>query len=143
MASVSRTIEQSSIWVENLSMNHVSVQSVVHDMFGEPVLWVKAEKTRDVYLKGRQTMFVMAAMLLVLILLVNAAIMSFINKHVVYRLQKLVHDMKAISSEQNLSLRVKVTGMDEVAELEKEFNKMMVSLEASQDKVRSKLTWIR
>jgi diguanylate cyclase (GGDEF)-like protein len=120
------------IWFEACSSdNLLKVNSIVNNIFGEPILIVSTEKEREVYLQGRQAVFNYAFVIFICSILICLIVMFFIKRYITDRIVSLINNIRAINQKRDFSLRINGSGTDEFSELEKEFDFMMNSLESA------------
>ncbi|KRE82454.1 hypothetical protein ASG89_14450 [Paenibacillus sp. Soil766] len=121
------------IWFDNISNEKVVVHSLVKDVFGNPYLVLSSEKTRNVYNPGQFAVKLYALVLTLIVLFISVGIMVVIDRMILKRMEGLVINFRSITQKQDFTLRISSHGSDEFAQLEKEFNTMMSSLEGSRN----------
>ncbi|NRF95095.1 EAL domain-containing protein [Paenibacillus frigoriresistens] len=121
------------IWLDNISSEKVIVHSLLKDVYGNPYLVLSTEKTRDVYNPGQFAVKLYALVLTLIVLCISIGIMIVIDRMILKRIEGLVINFRSITRKQDFTLRICSQGADEFAQLEKEFNTMMSSLEGSRN----------
>ncbi|MGG1519340.1 EAL domain-containing protein [Paenibacillus oryzisoli] len=121
------------IWMDTISNEKVVVHSLLKDVFGNPYLVLSSEKIRNVYNPGQAAVKLYALVLILIVLLISAGIMIVIDRMILKRMKGLVNNFRSITQKQDFTLRINSQGSDEFAQLEKEFNTMMSSLEGSRN----------
>lgn len=121
------------IWLDNISNEKVIVHSLLKDVFGNPYLVLSSEKTRNVYNPGQFAVKLYALVLTFIVIFISVGIMVVIDRMILKRMEGLVINFRSITQKQDFTLRISSKGSDEFAQLEKEFNTMMSSLESSRN----------
>jgi diguanylate cyclase (GGDEF)-like protein len=109
--------------------------ALIKDIDGHPALLLEYTMPRDFY---RQAQDSIRFYLLYFALsgLAFFAIVSFVLQRTLFRrLNRAISGMKRIEKKQDVSLRIAEDGNDELAEMERSFNRMMASLEAAQKEI--------
>jgi len=128
----SSLLEGSPIAVQALSSESVAGYSLVKDIYGEPILVLKAETPRDVYREGQDTVSWLLLAFWIVGLLFSGVTLLILYRMVLTRLARLSVGVSAVGASGDLSARVSMPGRDELSALANKINEMMAGLQASQ-----------
>lgn len=109
---------------------------VVRDIYGKPAGMLRIELPRDIYNQGKDSVSYFIVYLIVAALVAAMAIMVILERKVLSRLKSLGRTVSGIGVTGDLSSRVQASGNDEIADLTKEINRMLVSLEETDSERR-------
>jgi HAMP domain-containing protein len=101
------------------------------DVFGQPLLRVRAELPRDLHRQGIGAMRYLLGPLLVVGLVFIGLVLVILEKRVLARTQALSRDVALIGQGGDPAARVAVNGHDELSELAASVNRMLAGLEDS------------
>lgn len=125
-----------------LSEETIAVYRVVSDYYGKPLLTLKVESPRDVYLQGKATFsFYMVATSLLLAVF-GLILIILLQSFVVSRFTKLEKEVKKVGEHNDLSIRIKEGTRDEIGELASSINNMLdkiVEAERAEDESNEKV----
>lgn len=127
------------IVIEPLNGNTLGTYSLIRDLFGQPVLFMKVRIVRDIYEQGKSTTLYFIILLLVAGLTVGLITLLLLEKTVISRILYLSDRVNNIGKEKNFSARVKLSGMDEIGGLATNVNEMLGELETSQQQLQNRL----
>jgi PAS domain S-box-containing protein len=106
--------------------------TVLNDIYNKPALILRVEMPRVIYRQGRLSqLYFMGAMLIAAIVL-GSVVQLLLEKSVLSRLSSLNNSVRRIASSGDASARVHCAGLDEIANLCEEINRMLGSLQLSQ-----------
>ncbi len=108
---------------------------VIDDVFDKPTLILRVEQDRPFYAKGIQTIAYVILATLATGVIIAAIAMFLLSKIVLSRLMDLHASVKKITANDDLSARVRVVGSDEISNLSRAINGMLVSLDLSHQKL--------
>jgi PAS domain S-box-containing protein len=109
---------------------------LLKDVYGNPILIFRLDMPRYVYSKI-QASLTMFEMLIVGVGLVFAIVtVSLLERFVLSRLNKLSASVSRVGASRGTSVRVSVTGKDELTSLASEINNMLVRLGQSEEKLK-------
>jgi len=116
------------------SSTTISGYTLINDINGKPALLLKADFTRDLYNKGRES-----AMFMILILIACAIIAGIIailtqNRITLSRIKNINKDIKKISTSGDISSRMKIDGKDEFSDFAENINNMLTTIEEQKTK---------
>lgn len=123
--------EQDQVVVRPLSEETVAGYGLLMDLYGNPALILKVAMSRDIYRLGLASVHYFILPLLAFCLIFGIVVLLLIEKMVLSRLAALNSSVRGISASSDLSLRVSMTGKDELTSLAMAVNKMLESLAQS------------
>jgi signal transduction histidine kinase len=124
------------IIVQPLDEQSIAGYTAVQDIYGEPVLMLRADMPRYIYAQGQASMVSLIWTGVVIGIAVALVILLFLEKQVLSRLVRLSRSVASIGRSSDLSQRVAVTGKDELSSVENDVNGMLTTLEHSQRALR-------
>jgi signal transduction histidine kinase/DNA-binding response OmpR family regulator len=128
----SALLQGASSVVQPLSDDAIAGYTLVRDVYGKPAFMLRATLPRPIYAQGRVSTQYQLASLLVVGLVFGAVTLILLVKLVVSRLARLSADVSRIGTSGDLSMRVSMTGEDEVSHLAGEINRTLDALEHAQ-----------
>jgi diguanylate cyclase (GGDEF)-like protein len=123
------------IYVSPLDKNTVAGYGVIYDINSKPCLILQISLPRTIYNHGKETLASFILALLVGGIAFSIAIGYLLEKFILSRVAEMIRKMWYIRSSGDLSARVKVTGHDELSDLEREMNNMISSLQENQHEI--------
>lgn len=122
--------EKAPIFVNPLDSDYVAGYALINDIFGRPILVLRADMIRDVYKQGQTTIHYLILSLLTSCVAFSALIMLLLEKVVLSRLTKLTDSVSSIGKRKDLSEgRVSMEGNDELSTLAGSINSMLTEIE--------------
>jgi signal transduction histidine kinase/DNA-binding response OmpR family regulator len=115
---------------ERLIAGYISLS----DIYGHPALMLRVEMPRAIYHQGRISQVYLAGATLCIVVAAALVMGWFLEKFVVSRLEELSSSVASIAASSDLSARVSFGGRDEIATLAKGINRMLESLQVSQER---------
>ena len=120
--------------VRTLSDDSVGGYTMLEDIYGTPILLVRADMPRDVIARGRDALdFLLIALVAVGLVLV-VVIAFLLDKLVVSRVSRLNAEVSGVRSTSDLSARVATEGRDELSDLGGAINGMLEGLEGAHER---------
>ncbi len=126
----------SSIIVQPLSEEIVAGYTILNDIYGEPVLMLSVETSRDIYQQGQHSMGYYLLSLIIFGIVFGVIVILILERSVISRLAQLAARVSSIGGRGDLSQRVTVIGKDELSSLEADINRMLESLQELYEKER-------
>lgn len=128
--------DETEIVIQALPENRISGYVTITDIYGLPALQLGVEEDRKIYTQGQNTKnyFLLAIFFVSLVFCV--LMMYFLKKNVLDRLSALNSKVNTIGQNQDLSVRLPVSGRDELSSLASNINRMLTSLEQSQERLQ-------
>lgn len=138
--SLSGTISQSPIWIKRNGEQSHTIYTALYDNWKQPAAVIGFDAPRDIYLHGRKLVFIWVLFLITTTVFLFATALVLLNTFVFSRLHAFVQNVSAVRHSNELSLRLPVKGNDEIAKLEREFNRLLAFVEQSRTQI-SKLAY--
>lgn len=107
----------SPIYVRPLNKDIINGYGLLKDVLGDPVLALKVDLQRGIYQQGKNSLNMLLLSLVVFVLIFGALIVCLLEKNVLSRLKSMIINFGLISSSSDHSVRLKVSGNDELAQL--------------------------
>jgi sensor domain CHASE-containing protein len=117
---------------EGLIAGYISLS----DIYGRPALMLRVEMPRAIYHQGRISEVYLAGATLCIVVAAALVMGWLLERFVVFRLEGLSSSVASIAASSNLSARVSFSGDDEITILAKGINRMLESLQVSQERRR-------
>jgi signal transduction histidine kinase len=119
----------SSPYIKPLNDTNVSGFFLLNDLSGNPAIILELQMPREMYAQGQKTLsYVMLGLTFIGIVFVILQYFM-IKAFIINRLENMDHQISAIGSTHDFSLRVEEQGTDEIGHLAKVFNLTMSKLE--------------
>lgn len=136
-----RESEGQKIWTSSRTEHLLTIHTVIDDLFGSPGVILTVEHPREIYHSGLESIRSFRLIYFSITFLTSIAIALYVNRSILKRMASLNGKIRAISSSQDLSIRISSTVKDEFNDVENEFNAMISSLQSAQEKlqIQSKL----
>jgi PAS domain S-box-containing protein len=128
--------ESGPVYIKIQSKKLITGYTYVNDIAGSPILLVELDRYRDIYNRGLDVIGVWHVSMLFVCIVFGIVQYLLIKKFFLSRFTTLNENVNKISSSSDLSLRVPVTGKDEISRLTGNVNTMLDSLEKSESKLR-------
>jgi PAS domain S-box-containing protein len=125
-----------SVFVRPLDGETIAGYALFHDIYGKPVIVMKAQMPRTIYRQGRLTLLYLAAALAIGGFVFGTVVALLLDKLLVSRLRTLDEGVAAIAESGDLSARVACGGKDELARFAEAINRMLDSLQLSRSEKR-------
>lgn len=125
--------EDKPIHVQPIGRETVAGYALLEDVYGEPVLILKADMPRDIYRQGQASVSYFVMSLLAAGLLFGGMTVLLLERQVLSRLINLSRRVKDIGRQGTPSMRVSAAGKDEVSDLAESINEMLTGLEQSRE----------
>jgi len=128
--------EETPIAMKPLSGDAIAGYSLLTDIYGEPILILKAEMPRDIYQKGQESMRYFLIGLLCVGVVLGGVTVLILERSVLSQLARLSASVKRIGSSGDLSTRLSMPGKDELSVLAGSMNGMLEALQHSQQELQ-------
>ncbi|HMD88047.1 MAG TPA: EAL domain-containing protein [Anaerolineaceae bacterium] len=126
----------SSVFTQPVNGSVIDGYALLNDINGKPALILQVQNRRDIFQEGRASLAYLVLSLLVICVLFGAAALFIIEKNIVSRINYLSQRISQIGSSGDLSLRLDVSGKDELANLADEINKTFDALKQSENALK-------
>lgn len=127
--------QQIPIIIRPLSNDAIAGYTLLRDINDKPALLVRADMPREIYQQGQVSLRYLILSLLGVGIIFSVVALFLLEKMVLSRLANLSANVEQIGTSTDLSLRVFVTGKDELTTLGNTINSMLDALESSTQKV--------
>ncbi|MBU1984098.1 PAS domain S-box protein [bacterium] len=107
----------------------VAGYGLIRDLYGEPVLVLRAQLPRSIYGQGRASLNYFFALLLIMGITCWAMISILLEKQVIRRVALLANHVRNVGRSNDLAARLPVRGNDEISTLTGEVNRMLAAIE--------------
>jgi len=115
---------------EKTSVSYFSL----NDVYGQPALILRTEMPRAIYHQGRVSQVYVAGATLCIVVAGGLIILWLLEKSVLSRLEELNSGVAGIGARSDLAARVSSSGRDEITTLAHGINRMLESLQLSQER---------
>src|SRR4030067_3053252 len=117
--------EKNPIFTNPLNADSIAGYALINDVFGNPVLVLRAEMLRDIYKQGQATINYLVLSLFAACVVFSTLIMLLLEKVVLSRMTQLTASVSNVGKGKELSVRVSMTGDDELSTLAGSINGML------------------
>jgi sensor domain CHASE-containing protein/class 3 adenylate cyclase len=131
------TTKQAAIIIRPLSADVIAGYTLLRDIYGKPALLLRADIPREIYKQGQVSLNYLILSLLGVGIVFSIGTLLLLEKTVLSRLANLSTNVEYIGTSTDLSLRVFVTGNDELTSLGNTINSMLEALESSSKKLKA------
>ncbi|MFC1905061.1 CHASE4 domain-containing protein [Chloroflexota bacterium] len=121
--------DESTIVVRALNEEIIAGYTMLNDIYGEPVLIMKAEMNRDIYQHSRNVINWWLLSMVAVGLMFSLLIMLMLHRWFLSRLSRVEADVHRVTSSADPSARITVTSKDELGRLSSSINNMLVRIE--------------
>ena len=129
--------KQAPIIIRPLSADVIAGYTLLRDIYGRPALLLRADIPREIYKQGQVSLNYLILSLLGVGIVFSIGTLLLLEKTVLSRLANLNTNVEYIGTSTDLSLRVFVTGNDELTSLGNTINSMLEALESSSKKLKA------
>jgi signal transduction histidine kinase/CheY-like chemotaxis protein len=130
------TSASASVYLRAVSESIIASYISLSDIYGKPALMLRIEMPRAIYHEGRRSQVYVATATLCIVVIGGLIIMWLLEKSVLSRLAELDSSVAGIGARSDLAARVASSGSDEITTLAQGINRMLESLEVSQERKR-------
>jgi adenylate cyclase len=125
-----RSTKGAPIIIRPLNANVIAGYTLARDIYGKPALLLRADMPRDIYKQGQISLQYLILSLFGVGIVFILGTLFLLEKMVLSRLANLSNNVEQIGTNTDLSLRVFVTGNDELTTLGNTINSMLNALES-------------
>lgn len=133
---------QAPILVHPLNETVLVGYLLLMDVYNQPALILRVEIPRDIYQQGHSSQQYLMAAIVLFGLLFGGVSVLLLERLVLTRLTQLSRGVSQIQANRNLSLRLPVSGQDEISNLTQNINEMLTTVETAQSEVRAAIEQI-
>jgi signal transduction histidine kinase len=130
---------QNPILVYPLNKTTLVGYLLLTDVYHQPALILRSELPREIYQQGHRSQQYLMGAIVLLGLLFGGVSVLLLERFVLARLTHLSQGVSQIQAKRDLSLRLSVSGQDEIADLTQSINEMLETLEKAQWEVSDAL----
>lgn len=123
--------QSAPILIQPLNADVIAGYTLLLDIYGESALLLRVDIPREIYQQGQVSLRFLILSLLGVGIVFSASTLLLLEKIVLSRLAHLSTSVKQVGTSSDLSMRVIVTGKDELASLAQSINSMLAALESS------------
>lgn len=116
---------------------------LLNDLNGQPAFVLRMDMPRSVYQQGEVSIFYLVAGLLVAGLIVGLISVFLLERVVLTRLARLSAGVSQIETGNNITIRFPGDQKDEIGQLSSGLNRMLDTLQISQESARQNAEWLR
>jgi len=120
---------QAPIEIVPLNADTIAGYTLLRDVGDRPILLLEIEIPREIYQQGQSSLYYLIISLLAAGVAFSIAILWLLERVVLRRLTRLSADVEQVGTNNDLSLRVKTSGRDELTRLAETINGMLEKLE--------------
>ena len=117
--------------------------ALLRDVYDEPIVIARLDSGREIYQHGQSVLTFFAASLLAIGAVFGGVLFLVLDRLILKRLEQLDRDVKRIGSERDPTVRVTVSGQDELTGLGQSINLMLDSLAQSQKRLLESEVFLR
>lgn len=125
-------MSESDQFILPLSETSIAAYRVLDDYYGRPILTLKVEAPRDVYLQGKTTFSFYMVATSALLIIFGLILVVLMELFVVSRFTKLEKEVQIIGKKNDLSMRIKEGAKDEIGQLAASINSMLDQIEEAE-----------
>jgi signal transduction histidine kinase/DNA-binding response OmpR family regulator len=122
------------IYLQTIDDQTIASYVCVSDIYGQPALILRTEMPRAIYRNGRASQVYVAGATLCIVAAAGLLILWLLEKSVLSRLEELNSSVAGIGARSDLAARVSSSGHDEITTLADGINRMLESLQVSQER---------
>lgn len=127
----------SDVMLRILDDSTIAGYHLINDVYGMPSLILEVRMARDIYQRGQQTLNYYMLTLSVVGVVFAVVTMLLFGKLVLNRVSRLRGDVRKISANSDMTIRVAATGEDELADLAHSINEMLGALQNAREEQRA------
>lgn len=124
------------IFIRPLSEERIAGYSLLNDISGKPIAMLRVLLPREIYRQGRTTLNYLAASLLLLGLVYSVVTLLLTETWILSRVINIIKGVGDIGRNADSTVRLPVTGNDELSTLVLAINAMLSALESSERELR-------
>ncbi|MGB2925499.1 MAG: adenylate/guanylate cyclase domain-containing protein, partial [Limnothrix sp.] len=129
LAKITEALESENIHIQPIDKDIIHGYGLIRDLTGEPALILKVIIPRDIHQEGQKSLFYLVISLTGVGIIFGAAILILLEQFILKRVTTLSKEVGVIGKQNNLALRVKESGQDEISDLSKSINGMLQQIE--------------
>ena len=119
-------------FLQPLSDRAIAAYTLIHDVFDEPALILRIDRTRDIYQQGRLTATYFLLSLILIGIIFAAITILLLERILLRRVVRMSRAVSEIGIKGDLAARLPVRGRDEICRLGSSINQTLQALDRSQ-----------
>jgi len=119
-------------FVQPLNNDTVAGYVLLKDIFGRYALVMRVDMSRDIYQQGKNNAIYFSVIIALFTITILIALLFVLDRRILLRVGNIVESINRIGGNAGLSLRLPVTGKDELTRLSITINAMLESLQETQ-----------
>jgi len=123
--------EDEPIFIQPLNNELIAGYALIKDIYGEPILVLRANMPRDIYRQSQITRRYFIFSILAIGMIFSLLVLLFLVRLVLFPIDRVNKYLDIVTSTKDLSFRIPLKGKDEISKLSKTINLMLEKLEAS------------
>ena len=127
-----------SIVIKTLSAQTIAGYTLVYDIHGNPALVLRTAMPRDAYLLGQNAVAFYIISVMIIGLIATAAVVFIIEKQILSRFSAILSGLNRIIKTGDTTVRLPVSGSDELTLVARTMNGLLFSLEESSAELRAR-----
>ena len=136
VAAQSSISKDKPVLVNPLSENSIAGYVLVKDIYGDPALILRVDLPRDIYRQGQSAIYYFSIYILLIGLIFAIVILFLLEKTFLSRIARLVLDVRNIGLSGDVSMRIPISGYDELSSLSCNINDMLDKIDQSDQELR-------
>ncbi len=124
------------MYVKTVNDDYVAGYTMLEDIYGQPALILRVLGPRIITQQAQHVLNYFIVMLIAAGLVFGTVILALLEWSVLTRLASISNVVKKIAQQKDLSIRLAVSGHDELTELTENINNMLGSLEKAQTRLK-------
>ncbi len=131
--------KEKPVFIQPLSNEIIAAYYLIYDIKGNPAVVIRTELPRGIHKQGENTSAYLVLSIIGAGLVFGLLTIFLLEKNVLSRLSYLSSNVNAIGATGNRSMRVTITGNDELSNLAKMINGMLEELEKAEEENKKQL----
>ena len=136
VAAQSSILKGKPVFVNPVSENSIAGYALVKDIYGDPALILRVDLPRDIYSQGQSAIYYFSIYILLIGLIFAIMILLLLDKTFLTRIDRLILDVRNIGLSGDVSMRIPVSGKDELSILSCNINDMLDKIDQSDRELR-------
>ena len=124
-----------NVYTKIINSKYITSYGVINNFFGSPAAITKITVERKIYENAENSINFFIEMLYIVVIMFSIVIFYLIDKLVVKRIKTITNKVDEVSKTQDLSIRINMSGSDEVSQLANHFDIMFNSLQKTKEQV--------
>jgi sensor domain CHASE-containing protein len=122
-------IQGKSIFIRPINLTYIVGYVFLNDLFGDPLFILEIGMNRDIYNQGLNVIQNLIISLIISVVILIFIVIIILDRFITSRLTALASSVNDVKNYKDLSKQLNIKGNDEIANLEKNINSMLHSLQ--------------